>query len=535
MMRTRRIVSGALAWGLVLLPAAVQGMVIDLGQLAGQHGNAIHQWRFEGATPAEQRQDSAGTSNLSRVPASGGTEPTFAAGFDASTQAVQFYGNVAFKSSSFTHPETGTVEYLYRPSTAATGHFVSAMGASGNRLYYGVRNDGTDGAGFGNASWPAPYQAFLSGSTTPDLEAGHWYYVAVTQKRSGTQIIVNAYVADLTEGQTQLTHAIQNVVKAAANANYGSAPLGLGLQGNTDSNFYTGRLDEATYYNARLAQPLLQHHLDVLYGTAAKTYATAVLSDGPTGHWRFEDASSSSGATAANSATLMDGTYGVGQSHAAGAALIGGQSVGFSGTGGIGLPSADLRAALAGAPAISVEAWILTDALPTEGVEFIFATRINAGTAAAELLLDTTGVRMAGRSSTADGYQQKTAPFTPDGQWHHIVGILDYRDKEIRIYIDGVAALVESATFAASAYTPGTSFTQTDSIGASPGGGSFWDGLLDEVAIYAYALSAEQVWEHYQTATVPEPATVVLLGAGLLAIARRRSRRRGERVPHSRA
>lgn len=527
-MRASRIVCGTLAWALVLMPAASYGTVIELGQLAGQHGNAIHQWRFEGTTATVQRQDSVGTAALSRVPGSGATEPTFAAGFDASTQAVQFYGDAAFRSSAFSHPNTGTVEYLYCPSVPGTGHIVSATGASGNRLYYGTGYSGTDGAAFGTGNpYANAYEAFLTGSTTPDLAANHWYYVAVTQKRSGAQIFVDAYVADLTEGQTLLSHTIQNVVKGAANANYGSAPLGLGVQGNQDNNYYTGRLDEVTYYNARLAQPLLQHHLDTLYGTAANTYAATVFSDGPTGYWRFEDPSSASGATAANSATRMDGTYGSGLSHAAGVMAIGGQSTNFAGSDGIAVPREDLRAALTGASAITCEAWILNDALPTSGVEYIFGTRLNGGTAGAELMLDATGIRMAGRSSTSDSYQMKTAPFTPDGKWHHVVGILDFPNDTIRIYIDSIEALVESASFASSVYQPGTSFTQIDGIGASPAGGSFWDGLLDEVALYAYRLGDDEIQKHYLagTAAIPEPTVLALLGLGLAALARRRRRR----------
>ncbi|MFP4058548.1 MAG: LamG-like jellyroll fold domain-containing protein [Candidatus Brocadiia bacterium] len=60
------------------------------------------------------------------------------------------------------------------------------------------------------------------------------------------------------------------------------------------------------------------------------------------------------------------------------------------------------------------------------------------------------------------------------------------------------------------------------------GGNGFWfAGVLDEVALYNLALSQDVIWEHYELGTIPEPATLVLVGGGLVALARRRRRRRG--------
>lgn len=55
-------------------------------------------------------------------------------------------------------------------------------------------------------------------------------------------------------------------------------------------------------------------------------------------------------------------------------------------------------------------------------------------------------------------------------------------------------------------------------IGYSPVfGGRNFDGMIDEVAVFDYALSAGQVSQLYATA-VPEPSSWALLGAGTLVL-----------------
>ena len=108
-----------------------------------------------------------------------------------------------------------------------------------------------------------------------------------------------------------------------------------------------------------------------------------------------------------------------------------------------------------------------------------------------------------------------------DGEMHHLVATYDSTTGEKAIYLDGV--LLDSVTV-----TPGTLIASGGgalaTIGAH-GGGEPFNGVLDEVAIYSAALSAEQIGSHYERVStgftyfsVPEPNTFMLAGLGLVAL-----------------
>jgi hypothetical protein len=82
-----------------------------------------------------------------------------------------------------------------------------------------------------------------------------------------------------------------------------------------------------------------------------------------------------------------------------------------------------------------------------------------------------------------------------DGQWHHLVAVRDESVDRNRLYVDGVK--VDSATYD---YTAGFEATTTLGMGYMAYNGNpgfFYDGLLDEAAIYGRALSDAEVLTHY--------------------------------------
>src|SRR5918912_140402 len=97
-----------------------------------------------------------------------------------------------------------------------------------------------------------------------------------------------------------------------------------------------------------------------------------------------------------------------------------------------------------------------------------------------------------------------------DTGWHHVAATK--AGATVHLYIDGadVTGTVTNRTMANNPLAL--------SLGQSSGG-SFWNGTLDEVALYRAALTASQVKSHYDTGAVtpsptPSPSDPVIAAAG---------------------
>ena len=82
-----------------------------------------------------------------------------------------------------------------------------------------------------------------------------------------------------------------------------------------------------------------------------------------------------------------------------------------------------------------------------------------------------------------------------DNAWHHIVAVRDNSNDQNRLYVDG--QLEDSGSHN---YTAGFNATTTLGIGYMAYTGTpdyYYDGLLDEVALYSKALSEAEILDHY--------------------------------------
>ncbi len=272
--------------------------------------------------------------------------------------------------------------------------------------------------------------------------------------------------------------------------------------------------------------------LGVHVSSAVAGYSDAVLADNPLAYFRLNETAGSlvnsevggHGGSVIGTVGLADAGPQVAAFDGFDAANTGATFVGADGN-GIDL-GAGISTAMVGASAITTEMWISKAALSTgiyqDNAASVLYTDAAAG---ANIVIRGNNLKVGGRSTSSDGFKSiaygvNTSVSVP-GDWYHIVGILDFANNDILLYVNGV--LVQSNTsagFSQSTYASGSYSTWTDRIGNVAGSGGLPDnvitGAIDEVAYYNRALTAEEVSAHYDAAFVPEPVSSMLLGIGSL-------------------
>jgi hypothetical protein len=227
--------------------------------------------------------------------------------------------------------------------------------------------------------------------------------------------------------------------------------------------------------------------LSVVY---ADPYAVAVLQDNPVAYYRLGEASTSDSDTIDSSGAGNSGGYENGP-------VLGQQplianttdtSVNFAATGDVVISdAADLN--FVNAP-FTIEAWVNGpySSFPTFGRVF---DKITAGYIDGYGLdLGATGVRLLGCTDF-----EPPTPLT-DNTTYHIVGVSDGAGNGY-IYVNG--QLVASG-----AYSSCQPYTGAAHIAvASDGTTAHFDGVIDEVAVYNYALSEQRILAHYHRGISP--------------------------------
>lgn len=266
------------------------------------------------------------------------------------------------------------------------------------------------------------------------------------------------------------------------------------------------------FKSLQLSSLILALGLTCLAGQAqASLYSSAVLADNPVAYYRFEDAGSTNGSTAANSASTgsaIDGTYtGSGLNLLANGYHANlGNAVDVS-TGSYVL--ATNNAALDLTTGATLEAWINTTFTNT------FARVISKErTEAYQLYFNNNTGRIGVENSlTGGGHTLFTPNSILNTSWRHVVATFD-SSVGWKIYLDGNEVASDSNTTLIG--------TNSDPLNLfrDANGGDFFTGQADEIAIYNYALSEARIDAHYEAASaVPEPSSFVLAGLGLVGLA----------------
>jgi hypothetical protein len=231
-------------------------------------------------------------------------------------------------------------------------------------------------------------------------------------------------------------------------------------------------------------------------------YAQSVLAGAPQGYWRLNE---SGGNVAHDYVNGRNGTYNSVTLNQAGynpldpdrSARFGPGNNSYVG----GIP---LDFATSGSASFSIEAWVRGNAQTTD------AGIVTKGTGAGgeQFSLDTGAGGRAFRFFVRDGTgiaRLANGTIAPNGNWQHVVGVCSQPSGLVILYVNGVSN-------ASGTINPGSrvlASTNAVTIGSRQSGtGAFdfqFNGWIDEVAIYGYALTAAQVQARYAVRTNVPP------------------------------
>jgi hypothetical protein len=327
-------------------------------------------------------------------------------------------------------------------------------------------------------------RSFVAG---PALAVDSWYHMVVTYDGSALRLYVNGTEVG------QLTGLSGPVSIGAGGVQLGGYPIAGGY--NLD-----GLVDEPAIYSHSLTAAQVSAHY------AQRTYSHAVLADSPVAFWRLGETSGSTAADRAgsNNATIA-GNVTLNQ---AGALADANTAMRFDGVDGtdVRAPNSASLMAINGSTAVTMEAWVNPQSvtLPS-GYRLFYSFPGQPGTYLG--LYSAGGTARFIASMVINGVQRSyyAGPAVVTGTWYHVAATYD--GTAMTMYING--APVGQLTGLSGALSLGASGVQLGSYpvtGASLG----FDGLVDEAAIYSYALPAGQIAAHHSLRTLVPSSSVAL-------------------------
>ena len=356
-----------------------------------------------------------------------------------------------------------TVEFWVNP----TGSVVSkALAVQNNqiRLF-------TDASGYVNcAIYTSDWQTAAVGTTA--LPLGAWSHVACTYDKANIRIFINGSAQGTTPAQTGTVNDSGNVWK-------------IGQDGGGTYGDLTGSIDDVRFYNyARTTKQIFED-------MSARSDLSVVTGSGSTavGYWKMDEGQGTTVNNSGSGGSGLNGTLGTGSS-APTWSQSGkfGKALSFDGSNDYvdmgNPPSLQITGNIA------ISSWVKMNATDSSFKSIVSGAD---GTTLPPYMMryagtgNSSGVQFCIKTSSllcADTIGTFALDTT---NWHHIVGTYD--GSYVRIYVDGKsygsAAQTGSIVAASSKIIIGANY-ETAPL-------QFWNGTIDEVKIYPYALTLDEI------------------------------------------
>ena len=468
---------------------------------------AASYWRL-GEAAGANAADSAGSLDGTYVGTPGLAAPAL---ISSSDSAVEFDGVddiVTLPDSTILNlggpHSTKTFEAWFNADDVAGRQVIYEQGATSRGMNLYVR-DGKVWAGAwnrtsnaGDPETPWASDLFISAPINPGVT---YHVVSVFDYPSGTySLYVNGALADsaATSGRLYAHGGDLGLGAMRGSSRFDNGGKG----GGVDSQWFGGTIDEVATYNVPLSAGVVANHY--LIGGPTLDYAATVAADGAGVHWRLGEASGTNAVDAlgGNDAAYI-GSPGLGTS---GVIVDSDTAVSFDGNDDI-VAIVDSSDVNLGGPydTWSIELWFNADDVSNRGVLYeqgATSRGFNIYVMNGNLYAGAWNITDNGHPSQPWGPLFVSAPIST-GTVYHAVLVFDYPGDSLELYLNGT--LADSGSGVGQIFNHGGDAA----IGAmndtarfhdgGKGGGDNWffDGVIDEVALYSGALSGPAIANHY--------------------------------------
>ena len=384
-----------------------------------------------------------------------------------------------------TAPSVFTVELWFKTNSGRGGELASFGNAptgvsttTSRKLYMGSNGRLYFGAHTGAAGVITSPRAYNDSA---------WHHAVATFGAAGMALHV--------DGQLVASNSNRTVVSGTGHWRFGGDSL-TGWPNRPTGTYFPGSLDEiAVYQNTALPTARVQAHYQAALASTTGNYPDEVAADAPSYYYHLDEGGP--GAVLDHSGHRQDATYpAVGITHNVVGVLPkrNNRAADFNGTSG----SLVSNSSSAGAQVFTVEAWFSTTT--RRGGQLIgFANSATSGSSTRhdrKLYMTDSGQLVFGVYPGATRTITTPAAYN-DGNWHHAVATLS--SAGMRLHVDGRLVASDSTVRNAEAYSGYWHIGSGQlSTWPSPPSSNSFDGILDEVAIYATALSDSQIAAHYR-------------------------------------